>query len=207
MRLLKENRIPRGFTLIELMVAVGIIALLVNLSMPMYTTFKIKAARSEARVNMNYGYTLVRSYMAANNGQQPPEFRYGPIKNGAGSWQCQQIDNVEIGFRLSDCMKVRYQYDLRSTQDFPNHGTSATSPEWFTIGALSALGPAVRVGSGLGVSEDRCSHVSSAFEYYESLVLNQEKEYGVSGTFGDAWSPFTHQFHRNVHDAIYQCTR
>ena len=54
----------KGFTLIELMIVVAIIAFLAMVSVPSFTRFLAKAKRAEAYMNLNSIYAAQKSYWA-----------------------------------------------------------------------------------------------------------------------------------------------
>lgn len=56
-----------GFTLIELMIVVAIIAVLSMIAMPSFMRFLAKAKRAEAHMNLNILYTAQKAYWAENN--------------------------------------------------------------------------------------------------------------------------------------------
>ncbi len=51
-----------GFSLVELMVVVGIIGVLAAIAMPKYQQFTARAKASEAKINLGYAYTLQEAY-------------------------------------------------------------------------------------------------------------------------------------------------
>jgi len=56
----------KGFTLVELMIVVAIIAFLAVIAVPSFFTFLAKAKRSEAYLNLGAIYTAQKSYWAEN---------------------------------------------------------------------------------------------------------------------------------------------
>jgi len=60
-----------GFTLIELMIVVAMIAILAAIAIPSYLGIQKKAARSEARANLEALAIALESYMAENNDYGP----------------------------------------------------------------------------------------------------------------------------------------
>jgi len=62
----------KGFTLIELMILVGILAILVAIALPQYQGFLIKSKRGEAIITLNAINTAQFSFFAANDQFCPP---------------------------------------------------------------------------------------------------------------------------------------
>ena len=114
----------RGFSLVELMIVVGIIGILAALAIPRFQQFQAKARQSEARSNMAHIYTLQTSY----NGDNDTFSNYSCLSMGSGSsytsgcgasgtatpgvWASYNACNTtnDIGFRVTDCKKVRFLY-------------------------------------------------------------------------------------------------
>lgn len=66
-----------GFTLIELMIVVAIIAFLAVIAMPTMTKYLAKAKRAEAYMNLNAAYTAQKLYRAEHGS-------YATVLRGAG---------------------------------------------------------------------------------------------------------------------------
>lgn len=62
----------KGFTLIELMIVVAVIAILAAIAIPSYLGIQRRAARSEAKANLEAIALALEGYMAENND-------YGPV--------------------------------------------------------------------------------------------------------------------------------
>ena len=60
----KENK---GFSLVELMVAVGIIGVMSTIAVPRYQEFRAKAAQAEAQATLSSIYTLQQLYFTEND--------------------------------------------------------------------------------------------------------------------------------------------
>jgi len=63
---MKEGPKIGGFTLVELMIVVAIIAFLAVIAVPSFTKFLAKAKRSEAYMNLSSIYTAQKAYWAEN---------------------------------------------------------------------------------------------------------------------------------------------
>jgi len=61
----------KGFTLIELVVVVAVIAILAAIAIPSYLGIQKKAARSEAKANLEALALALEGYMAENNNYGP----------------------------------------------------------------------------------------------------------------------------------------
>ena len=103
---------PRGFSLIELMLIISIISLLIIISLPSYTGLKIKAARTEALLNLKTIRSLAESHHA-DNSEYPLSFAYGSTGK---SWGPRHMNSDlcttsnALGFTTSNCSKLRYYY-------------------------------------------------------------------------------------------------
>jgi type IV pilus assembly protein PilE len=70
-------RVRDGFTLIELMIVVAIIAIIAAIAIPSYVGIQKRAARSEAKANLEAIALALEGYMAENNVYgRPGNYRY-----------------------------------------------------------------------------------------------------------------------------------
>ena len=167
MRLPKQLKFSEqgGFSLVELMIVVGIIGILATLAMPRFRQFQAKAKMGEAKNNLTHIYTLQQSYQLDNN--TFVNFgRYGRLNNGNVNCNA-PVNAQEIGFEISPCTDnaapvPRYGYQVvnstrsvfqaeaRSGTDQgnlicpgePAHGFSMTQDKVFSdrlVGNQSAL--------------------------------------------------------------------
>ena len=96
----------RGFSLVELMVVVGIVGVLGSLAMPRYNSFIANARRGEANRHLHIIHTLQESYKAEHGGY------YSGLTVGyfmGGSSGCEDVDDSDdnldnkLGFRPNTC--------------------------------------------------------------------------------------------------------
>ena len=59
-----KGRLLDGFSLVELMAAVAVVAILVSLALPRYRAFIARARTSEAKTNLGIIYGLQQTYKA-----------------------------------------------------------------------------------------------------------------------------------------------
>lgn len=82
-----------GFTLIELMIVVAIIAFLSMIAVPRFTKFLAKAKRAEAYMNLGSIYTALKAHWAEHGS-------YSSVLNGMGGigWQSEGVHYYTYGF-------------------------------------------------------------------------------------------------------------
>ena len=126
----KEN----GFSLIELMIVVGIIGILATLALPRFKEFQAKARMSEAKVILNGIYALQESHHLDTN-------RYVNVglhgRNDSGSVVCPSNDTgaAAIGFVIDPCIA----------------GTTSPTPRYgYTVVNANASSYEARARSGSG---------------------------------------------------------
>jgi len=106
------KKLSRGFTLIELMIVVSIIAFLSIVAVPNFFKFLAKAKRSEAYMNLSSIYTAQKTYWAEHG-------RYTDVLSGAGGagWQPE-------GYKGGGAQeKFYYTYGFGSGSEGVNHFT------------------------------------------------------------------------------------
>lgn len=98
----------KGFSLIELMIVVGIIALLATLALPRFQAFQWKARQSEARNTLNHIYTLEEAYKAEKATYTVMQnTASSAITVGPGGDDC---SDAVLGFKLDNCANAYYNY-------------------------------------------------------------------------------------------------
>ena len=103
-----------GFSLIELMIVVGIIGILTTIAVPRFQMFQAKARRTEAVVNLGQIYTLEQAYFAEKGVYAPIAAAGTAIgRRVATTPVCSKVAN-DVGFYLDGCTatspNVRYKY-------------------------------------------------------------------------------------------------
>ncbi len=83
----------KGFTIIELMIVVAIIAFLSMVAVPTFTKFLAKAKRAEAYMNLSSIYAAQKAYWAEHG-------KYSDVLSGEGGigWQPEGSINYTYGF-------------------------------------------------------------------------------------------------------------
>ena len=92
----------KGFTLVELTIVVAVIGILAAIAIPTYLGIQKKAARSEAKANLQTIALVLESYMAENNdyGGSPAYTYWGGTFGHSG--------NVENVANLGSSLEYRY---------------------------------------------------------------------------------------------------
>lgn len=140
----------KGFSLIELMVVISIIAALASLGVPSFIKFRIKAARVEMKHNMNAIHTLAHSYRAEtgvfyegntiniSEGLLATRFTYGMYYSSVFGPTAFCSTGNDLGFATSNCNKLRYRYTFWAQGGQSNPAPSDASMQTsFTITAES----------------------------------------------------------------------
>jgi len=66
----------KGFSLVELMVAVGIVGVMSSVAVPKYQKYKVNASRAEAQSSLSSMYTLQQLYYTENDKYGTVAFNY-----------------------------------------------------------------------------------------------------------------------------------
>ncbi|MBF0440657.1 MAG: prepilin-type N-terminal cleavage/methylation domain-containing protein [Oligoflexales bacterium] len=90
----------KGFSLVELMIVVGIIGILATIAVPKFKNFQGKARMAEAKNMLQQIFTLEESYYADNGTYVGMATSYG---NGAGSNCLAPAEAKLLGFEIAPC--------------------------------------------------------------------------------------------------------
>ena len=107
-----------GFSLVELMIVVAIMAILAAIAIPSYLRFQIRARESEARINLAAVRTCEEAYKAENDAYiactaNPSAWAAGAAATKPISWDTGVAGWDDIGFEPDG--DVRYQYAVAET--------------------------------------------------------------------------------------------
>ena len=95
----------KGFSLVELMVAVGIIGVMSSIAVPKYQRFRANAAQAEAQATLSSLYTLQQLYYTEND-------HYGNFEytrtGGPGTEHAEGTNKDDLGFKPPK--NARYWY-------------------------------------------------------------------------------------------------
>ena len=115
-----------GLSLVELMVAVGIVGVLATIAVPRYKSFMTQARRGEAKSNLSHLASLQEMYRVEHSKYYDGSAMTGVngvgYKDGSGNiGRCidpagSADDGIgnHLGFRPADCRKLRYFYNFRA---------------------------------------------------------------------------------------------
>ncbi len=110
----KATRHSGGFTLIELMIVISIVAILVALAVPAYQEFSIRAKFTECMVSAAPAKLAVSEYRSTT-GQWPPDMNVAALSDNGISRYCS-------GFDLYDPAVGSFQINVNETAIHPGLG-------------------------------------------------------------------------------------
>jgi prepilin-type N-terminal cleavage/methylation domain-containing protein len=140
---MRNNRTGAGFTLIELMISVAIVAILASAAITLFQFQQLRTKRSEAMTNVEALVKMVRAYFG----------EAGRYPGTAGAWPAAALSPAPIqwdaassaafgaiGFRAEQA--IRYRYDVDAGAECP-----CASGGCFTVIAYSDLDGDAGVGA------------------------------------------------------------
>jgi prepilin-type N-terminal cleavage/methylation domain-containing protein len=134
-----------GFTLIEMMVVVAILAILAAVAIPYYMEFRTKAKRAEAYVNLDAIRVHEEAYRADKGHYLTCDWNpnsYTPSASGTSDWD--EASNFEVmGYRIQARHYYRYGVGGYSTGNSelplpePSDGVHAARDDSFDFAAIA----------------------------------------------------------------------
>ena len=116
-----------AFSLVELMVAVGIISILVALGLPRYQAFIARGRMAEAKVNLGHIASLQGIYRAEWN-------KYASLsvvgRDSKATYKCDDTAfGNSLGFAPDGCKDLRYGYQSSGGDNFNANAEAGTNVE------------------------------------------------------------------------------
>ncbi len=146
-----------GFSLVELMIVVGIIGLLATLAIPRFQQFQAKAKMAEAKTTLSHIYTLQEAYHLDNNTYQA----FTKIGYNAGWGTCSNAEAKALGFEIQPCGPVaklpRFGYEVN-----PASATAFTAIASTGTGANNLVCPNASSSITMRIDEKRLMDGGSA---------------------------------------------
>lgn len=119
MKFAASMKSQKGFSLVELMIVVGIIGILSTLALPRFKQFQAKAKMGEAKNILAHLYTLEQTYSLDNNQFMAVAATGALLTSPTGGAGCTPAAGAQaIGFRLDPCVDggpapvPRYSYSV-----------------------------------------------------------------------------------------------
>lgn len=108
---MKKMRFKRGFTLVEVMIVVAIIAIVATIAIPNYISFQLRAKTSEAKANLGGIRVCEEAYKVENDVYLACGVNPAAISAGVkGDWVADQAGWINIGFEPKG--RIYYQYQV-----------------------------------------------------------------------------------------------
>ncbi len=165
-----------GFSFIELMVVISIIAVVAVIALPRFALYKINAAQVEKSVMINNLHTLAQAYRAENDTFVVPismslSTGYGDSSVGGASCLDSTVKKY-LGFSSTTCERLRYVYIYTPTDQ--NRFTIRAQSMWLKHSFAGA--PIARMGNKNGPPTQHCKSPSQVdFPiYYQDIWENNQ---------------------------------
>ncbi len=140
----------KGFTLIELMIVVAIIAILAAIAIPQYRKFQLKSKTSEAKTNIGAIRTCEEAYAAEHNvyylvGPAPESNITSTARDFDPTTDTNAAHFADLGFKPAG--RVYYNYGVVNWRSGTNFNSSSDLPASITGEADGGMTNGVRDGT------------------------------------------------------------
>ena len=175
-----KRKLNRAFTLIELLIVVTIIAILAEVSVPIFNTVKESAASSSSKAKLKSLGDLLSAYQGDNNGKFP--------SIESNDVQIESLDNwvSELVVATNETIDIEELRRDPRTKDFVSPGIKWKTPSggyykpeniYNTYAATDAL---LGYDADDNLSPDRGRHTSGIERLSETLLLVESQQEGSS---------------------------
>jgi len=115
----------KGFSLVELMVAVGIVGVMSSVAVPKYQKYKVNATRAEAQSSLSSMYTLQQLYYTENDSYGKVAVTYAANGKPTPGDITDPTKNV-VGFPFNADQKYEYAAVTSGTDETEFKGTAVS---------------------------------------------------------------------------------
>lgn len=182
----QSRHLRRGFTLVELLVVIGIIAVLISMLLPALTKARKQAVRTQCLSNLKQVITASFNYAADNKGWFPAR-----VEQGSGNYLPQQM----ISPSNNTAPLTGKQWDLNVS--FITPYLKARDKVMFCQGQLDARNPDTSGYGGTNPTQVTYQY----FNYLTKGTYSWSAPYGVTVPVPD----LTKQGKRNQNFALWGC--
>ena len=140
----------KGFTLIEMMIVVAIIALLATIAIPNYVSFQLRAKTSEAKASLGAIRTCEEAYKAENDTYLDCVLNPTVMPSGGkGAWLSTPAGWDDLGFEPKGDVYYQYQvtgstaavFTAQAQSDLDGAGTPFSTFTMDQDGVLTSANP------------------------------------------------------------------
>ena len=136
----------KGFSLVELMVAVGIVGVMSSVAVPKYQKYKVNATRAEAQSSLSSMYTLQQLYYTENDSYGKVAVTYAANGKPTPGDITDPAKNV-VGFPFNADQKYKYAAVASGTDNTEFKGTAESK---------QVLGSCAKTNSGTLIIDKWC---------------------------------------------------